>query len=144
MWKRYQENTWLHYVDALREKADIVDVVRSEHIKIKKCGKDWLGCSPFNREQKPSFRVSQEKQIFKCFSTGKGGNVFTFFMEIRKCTFSEAVAMIAKMYHFGYVQWKDEKKKRPGGTEHLHHSTATSQNACLGQKIHDEDDDLPF
>lgn len=52
--------------------------------------------SPFTQEKTPSFVVSPDKQIYKCFSTGKGGNVFSFIMEMERVQFPEAVEIAAK------------------------------------------------
>ncbi len=143
--KRRKNDHWFQYLTELRYMSNIVDVVRGEHINMKKQGKsDWVGLSPFTQEKSPSFRVSYDKQVFKCFSTGKGGGVFTFLMLIRGCTFGEAVAIVAEMYHFGYARWKNEKEKCPKKIDEPHCSIVTYMNACPDQKTYDEDDDLPF
>ncbi len=82
-------------IDEIRESCDIVDVI-SDYVKLQASGRNFKALSPFTQEKTPSFMVSSDKQIYKCFSSGKGGNVFTFIMEMEKVTFPEAVEMLAK------------------------------------------------
>lgn len=81
-------------IEQIRRDADIVEII-SDHLVLKKRGKNYIGLSPFTNEKTPSFVVSPDKQIFKDFSSGKGGNVFTFLMEYRRITFLEAVVELA-------------------------------------------------
>jgi DNA primase len=83
-------------LDEIRRAADIVDVI-SDYVRLIPSGRNYKAVSPFNPTEKtPSFYVSPEKQIYKCFSTGKGGNVFTFVQEMEKVGFIDAVKVIAK------------------------------------------------
>ena len=82
-------------IDEIREGCDIADVI-SDYVKLQPSGRNFKALSPFTREKTPSFVVSPEKQIYKCFSSGKGGNVFTFIMEMEKVSFPEAVEITAK------------------------------------------------
>ena len=66
-------------IDEVRSAAKIVDVV-SQHLSLKKAGRNFLGLCPFHAEKTPSFTVNEEKQIFHCFGCGQGGNVFSFLM----------------------------------------------------------------
>ncbi|MFB1050789.1 DNA primase [Paraliobacillus sp. JSM ZJ581] len=81
-------------VDEIRQSNDIVDVI-GEYVTLKKQGKNFFGLCPFHGEKTPSFSVTQDKQIFHCFGCGKGGNVFTFLMEIEGFTFYQAVQHLA-------------------------------------------------
>jgi DNA primase len=85
-------------INDVRSMADIVDVV-SDYVSLKPSGKHFKGLSPFTTEKTPSFIVSPDKQIYKCFSSGKGGNVFTFIMEMERVTFVDAVRLLAKRYN---------------------------------------------
>jgi len=76
---------------------DIVDVV-SDFVTLKKAGKDYRALSPFNPEKTPSFYVVPSKNIFKDFSSGKGGDAFTFIMEHEGLTYPEAIRFLAKKY----------------------------------------------
>jgi DNA primase len=78
--------------------ADIVEVI-SDFVTLKKAGANYRGLSPFKTEKTPSFFVSPQKGIFKCFSTNIGGNVTKFLMEHEKMTFPEAVHYLAKKYN---------------------------------------------
>ena len=82
-------------IEEIRSSNDIVDVI-SQHVRLKKRGKNYVGLCPFHQEKTPSFTVSAEKQVYHCFGCGKGGNVFTFVMEIEKVSFTEAVRSLAE------------------------------------------------
>jgi len=81
----------------VRDTANIVDVI-SEHVALKKTGKNFTGLCPFHADTKPSFTVSEEKQIFHCFGCGQGGNVFSFLMQYNNLSFPEAVGFLAQRY----------------------------------------------
>ncbi len=81
-------------VDEIRKAVDIVDVV-GEHVQLKKQGRNYFGLCPFHGENTPSFSVSADKQIFHCFGCGKGGNVYSFLMEMEGFTFLQAVKKVA-------------------------------------------------
>ena len=82
-------------IEEIRSSNDIVDVI-SQHVRLKKRGKNFVGLCPFHQEKTPSFTVSSEKQVFHCFGCAKGGNVFTFVMEFEKVSFTEAVRSLAE------------------------------------------------
>lgn len=85
-------------IEAVKERADIYDVV-SEHVVLKKQGKDFVGFCPFHDDKRnPSFSVSPSKQFYYCFSCGAGGNAIKFLMEIGKRNFGEVVLDLAKKY----------------------------------------------
>jgi DNA primase len=81
-------------IDEVRNSTDIVEVI-SAYVHLKKRGKNYLGLCPFHTEKTPSFTVSAEKQMYHCFGCGKGGNIFTFLMEMDKISFVEAVRSLA-------------------------------------------------
>lgn len=82
-------------VEEVRQKNDIVDVI-SGYVRIKKKGSNYVGLCPFHNEKTGSFMVSRNKQIYKCFGCGAGGNVFTFVMEYENYTFVEAMKQLAE------------------------------------------------
>jgi DNA primase len=83
------------FADRVKQQADIVRVV-GEYIRLKKSGQNYTGLCPFHGEKTPSFAVHPVKQIFHCFGCGKGGDVFSFVMEMEKCPFPEAVRIVAE------------------------------------------------
>jgi DNA primase len=81
-------------IDEVRNAVDIVEIITA-YVRLKKRGKNYLGLCPFHTEKTPSFTVSGEKQMYHCFGCGRGGNVFTFLMEMDKVSFVEAVRSLA-------------------------------------------------
>lgn len=81
-------------IDTVRDRVDIVDVV-AQYVDLKRTGSSFKGLCPFHDEKTPSFVVSPERQIFHCFGCQKGGNIFTFLMEIDGVSFPEAVRTLA-------------------------------------------------
>lgn len=94
-----------HIVDDIMQTARIEEVI-GEFVHLKKAGANLKGLSPFTDEKTPSFVVSPAKQIFKCFSTGKGGSVVTFLMEKEHFSYPEALRWLADKYG---VQIPEEK-----------------------------------
>ncbi|MDG1347607.1 MAG: DNA primase [Crocinitomicaceae bacterium] len=86
-----------HIVDEIMQTARIEEVI-GEFVSLKKKGSSYMGLSPFTDEKTPSFSVSPSKQIFKCFSTGKGGTVVSFLMEKEHYTYPEALRWLADKY----------------------------------------------
>jgi len=82
-------------IQKIKEENDIVDIV-SEVVTLKKTGKNYLGRCPFHNEKTPSFTVSSEKQIYKCFGCGEAGNVISFVMKTRNMAFPEAVKLLGE------------------------------------------------
>jgi DNA primase len=107
-------------VDEILSRADIVDVI-SKYVPLKRAGVNFSGCCPFHNEKTPSFVVSPQKQIFKCFGCGVGGNVFSFIQEIEKIDFWDSVKILAEQLHIEMSQFQtsnshtqynhDEKEK---------------------------------
>lgn len=81
-------------IDQVRLSIDIVDVV-GDHVALTRRGKNFVGLCPFHDDSTPSLNVSQEKQIYKCFACGVGGNSFTFLRDIENISFIEAVRQLA-------------------------------------------------
>ena len=85
-------------VDRVYETARIEEVI-GDFVQLKKSGANFKGLSPFTDERSPSFMVSPVKQIWKDFSSGKGGNVVAFLMEHEHFTYPEAIRYLAKKYN---------------------------------------------
>ncbi len=81
-------------IDQVRLSIDIVDVV-GDHVALTRRGKSFVGLCPFHDDSTPSLNVSQEKQIYKCFACGAGGNSFTFLRDIENISFIEVVRQLA-------------------------------------------------
>lgn len=79
----------------IKEQNDIVDVI-SESVKLKRTGRNYIGLCPFHNEKSPSFTVSQDKQIYKCFGCGEAGNVISYIMKDRNVTFPDAARLLAE------------------------------------------------
>lgn len=84
-------------IDEVKSRADIVEVV-SDFVQLKKAGQNYKGLSPFTDEKTPSFFVSPSKEIYKCFSTGKGGDAISFVMEYDGLSYIEAIKYLAEKY----------------------------------------------
>lgn len=78
----------------IQKQANIIDVI-SSYIPLTQKGKNYFGVCPFHEDHAPSMSVSEEKQIFKCFSCGASGNVFTFVKDYESVSFLEAVKIVA-------------------------------------------------
>lgn len=81
-------------IEQVRRKVDIVELI-GEQVALKKAGRNYKALCPFHEEKTPSFMVSPERQIFKCFGCSVGGDVFKFLMETEKIEFGEALRMLA-------------------------------------------------
>ncbi len=84
-------------IEAVKDRADIVDVV-GEHVVLKKKGKEFVGICPFHDDSKPSMTVSPAKQFYYCFSCGAGGNSIKFLMEFQRENFVDVVLGLARKY----------------------------------------------
>ncbi len=84
-------------IEAVKERADIVDVV-GEHVVLKKKGREFVGICPFHDDTSPSMTVSPAKQFYYCFSCGAGGNAIKFLMELQRHSFSDVVLELARKY----------------------------------------------
>ena len=85
-------------IDQVYETARVEEVI-GDFVTLKKSGSNFKGLSPFSQERTPSFMVSPVKQIWKDFSSGKGGNVVAFLMEHEHFTYPEAIRYLAKKYN---------------------------------------------
>ena len=94
-------------INEIRNKIDIVDLI-SEYVPLVQKGKNYFGVCPFHNDTNPSMSVSREKQIYKCFSCGASGNVFTFISDYENISFKEALYFLADK--IGY-KLKDSKPK---------------------------------
>lgn len=103
-------------IDDIINRVSIVDYI-SKYVTLKKKGANHWGLCPFHNEKTPSFTVSEDKKIFKCFGCGKGGNVLSFVHEYEKVEWGEAIRMLAdyagiKEIDSPYKKKKDLKKDK--------------------------------
>lgn len=89
--------TYRDFAQQVLAAADIVEVV-GQYVELKRAGSNLKGLCPFHQEKTPSFNVHPGKQIFKCFSCGKGGDAITFIREIERADFREALEVLARKY----------------------------------------------
>ncbi|MHA7842638.1 MAG: DNA primase [Winogradskyella sp.] len=99
-----------------------VEEVIGDFVQLKKAGSNFKGLSPFSEERTPSFMVSPVKQIWKDFSTGKGGNAITFLMEHEHFTYPEAIRYLAKKYNIEIEETErtDEEREQANAKESLY------------------------
>ena len=98
-------------IDAIRSKANIVDVI-GHYIPVSKKGRNYVAVCPFHDDHDPSMSINEAKQIYKCFVCGEGGNVFTFVQHYEKISFTQAVAKVGEMVGI-HVDTGDDQPKTP-------------------------------
>lgn len=107
-------------IDRVFETARVEEVI-GEFVQLKKAGSNFKGLSPFSDERTPSFMVSPVKQIWKDFSTGKGGNAVSFLMEHEHYSYPEAIRYLAKKYNIEIdeIEQTDEQKQQADERESM-------------------------
>jgi DNA primase len=108
-------------IEQVFETARVEEVI-GDFVQLKKAGSNFKGLSPFSDERSPSFMVSPVKQIWKDFSSGKGGNAVTFLMEHEHFTYPEAIKYLAKKYNIEIEETEqtDEQKQEANERESLY------------------------
>ena len=96
-------------IDKVFEYARVEEVI-SDFIALKKTGANFKGLSPFTNEKTPSFIVSPSKQIWKDFSSGKGGNVIAFLMEHEQFNYPESIRYLANKYNIEIIETNDKSE----------------------------------
>ena len=92
------ERSWTDAVEEIKSRLDIVEVI-SKYVILKKRGVNFIGLCPFHNEKTPSFIVSPQKGIYKCFGCGKGGDAITFLMEIKGESYAETIRDLAEQFN---------------------------------------------
>lgn len=100
-------------VEEIKSRLNIEDVI-GEYVQLKRAGRNWKGLSPFGNEKTPSFVVSPEKQIWHDFSSGKGGNMFSFVMEMEGVDFKGALELLARKAGMDLEQFRPVSGQRRG------------------------------
>ena len=96
-------------VEDLLARINILDIV-SQHVKLRRTGKNFIGLCPFHKEKTPSFTVNIEKQIYYCFGCHEGGNAINFLMKHENLTFQEALENLGKQYGIEVAHRSGEKR----------------------------------
>ena len=94
-------------VEDIKGRLNIEDVI-AEYVELKRSGRNFKGLSPFANEKTPSFMVSPEKQIWHDFSSGKGGNIFSFVMEMEGLDFKGALELLARKAGVDLSQYRSK------------------------------------
>ncbi|WP_281540980.1 DNA primase [Maribacter aestuarii] len=103
-------------IDQVYETARLEEVI-GDFVQLKKSGSNFKGLSPFSDERTPSFMVSPVKQIWKDFSSGKGGNVVAFLMEHEHFTYPEAIKYLAKKYNIEVEETEQSNEEKEQANE---------------------------
>jgi len=103
-------------IDKVYESARLEEVI-GDFVQLKKSGSNFKGLSPFTDERSPSFMVSPVKQIWKDFSSGKGGNVVAFLMEHEHFTYPEAIKYLAKKYNIEVEETEQSNEQKEQASE---------------------------
>src|SRR3954447_22688326 len=97
-------------VAEVKSRLNIEDVI-SEYVQLKRSGRNYKGLSPFGNEKTPSFMVSPEKQIWHDFSSGKGGDVFSFVMEVEGLDFKGTLELLARKAGVDLEQYRSSPRR---------------------------------
>ncbi len=127
-------------IEAVREAARVEEVI-SEFVQLKRSGSNLRGFSPFNNERTPSFFVSPSKQIWKDFSSGKGGDVIKFLMEHEKFTYPEAIRWLARKYNIEIEEREltEEERQEQQEKESLYIVTEFAKKWFIEQLYHTDE-----
>src|SRR5580704_17923471 len=97
-------------IEEVKARLSIEDVI-SQYVQLKRAGRNWRGLSPFTSEKTASFMVSPEKQIWHDFSSGKGGNMFSFIMEVEGLEFKGALELLARKAGIDIEQYRSPSQR---------------------------------
>src|SRR5438552_9721628 len=100
-------------IEDIKSRLSIEDVI-SQYVELKRAGRNFKGLSPFGNEKTPSFMVSPEKQIWHDFSSGKGGNMFSFVMEMEGLDFKGALELLARQAGVDLSQYQTSSDGQRG------------------------------
>jgi DNA primase len=124
-------------VEEVKSRLSIEDVI-GEYVQLKRAGRNWRGLSPFSNEKSPSFMVSPEKQIWHDFSSGKGGNMFSFIMEVEGLEFKGALELLARKAGIDIEQFRSPSQNRGPDKEKLYAALETAARFYQVQFSHNQ------
>ncbi|BDB53851.1 DNA primase [Flavobacterium ammoniigenes] len=127
-------------IDTVYETARVEEVI-GDFVQLKRAGSNYKGLSPFSDERSPSFMVSPVKQIWKDFSSGKGGNSVAFLMEHEHFTYPEAIRYLAKKYNIEIEETEqtDEEKANTDIKESMYLVSEFAKNYFHSTLLHSEE-----
>lgn len=111
-------------IEEIKNETSISQVIGS-FIPLTKKGQNYVGICPFHDDHSPSLSVNEQKKLYKCFSCGAGGDVFTFVKEYTKCSYQEAVIKVAEMIGKP-IEIENSEPKKESPYKHLHNTMADS------------------
>lgn len=103
-------------IDEIRQSVDIIDVI-GQYLSLEKKGRNYLAICPFHDDKNPSMSISPDRQIYKCFVCGAGGNVFTFLQKYLKISYIESIKKVAEIGHVDLSDYHLDIEKRPAKKE---------------------------
>jgi DNA primase len=123
-------------IDTVYETARVEEVI-GDFVQLKRAGSNFKGLSPFSDEKSPSFMVSPVKQIWKDFSSGKGGNAIAFIMEHEHFSYPEAIRYLAKKYNIEIeeTEQSSEEKEQAGEKESMYLVSEFAQKYFQNQML---------
>src|ERR1051326_1418952 len=107
------------FLDELRARLPVSEVV-GRRVKLRKTGREFVGFSPFNKEESPLFSVNHQKGFYYVFPSGKHGDIFGFIMETEGVAFPEAVERLAQMAGVPMPKFSKEEEARDEKRKTLH------------------------
>ena len=117
-------------VKRIKDRLDILDVV-GDKVRLHRAGRGYTGLCPFHDEKTPSFHVSQERQNYHCFGCGKGGDVFTFVMEMEGLDFRQTLELLAERAGVELTPFEGKQKRASGNLHEVMEIAGKSFRAFL-------------
>ncbi len=124
-------------VEDVKSRLNIVEVIGS-YVKLEKAGLNWKARCPFHNEKSPSFMVSEERQSFHCFGCNKGGDVFTFLMEMESLDFKDALGILAERAGVDLSVYRKEYAATPNGEKNEESKPRLTEILELATKFYEK------
>lgn len=124
-------------VEDVKSRLNIIEVIGS-YVKLEKAGLNWKARCPFHNEKSPSFMASEERQSFHCFGCNKGGDVFTFLMEMESLDFKEALSLLAERSGVDLSVYRKEFAATPNGEKRVEEKPRLTEILELSTKFYEK------
>lgn len=124
-------------VEDVKSRLNIVEVIGS-YVKLEKAGLNWKARCPFHNEKSPSFMASEERQSFHCFGCNKGGDVFTFLMEMESLDFKDALGILAERAGVDLSVYRKEYAATPNGEKNEESKPRLTEILELATKFYEK------